>query len=311
MNLGENSTHSREQILSFALKAEQLGYDSLSVNDHIVFNTSWLDAVTTLAAVAGITRKIKLGTSILNIVIRNPVICSRTLSSIDILSSGRLFAGVGPGSSKKDYDVCGIPYEDRWKRFDEALQILQTLWNTESGMPGLANFDGIYYKMENVSMEPQPVQKPHPPILIGSWGSEAGLKRVAKYGDGWMASAYNTIPEKFKERWKTVLSYRRSNGKDTESFQNSMMSVFGYIDNDKEKVHRMVKNILSPALGRRSEDLEDLLLFGSVDHCINKIDTFCNVGVKRIHFWPIHDFNKQIEIFSKEIASRFSSQYFR
>lgn len=305
MNLEGNSTHSREQILSFAERAERLEYDSLSVNDHVVFTTSWLDAVATLSAVAGTTSKIKLGTSILNIVIRNPIVSARTLSSIDIISSSRLFAGVGPGSSRKDYDVCGIPYEDRWKRFDEALQILRTLWNTESDIPRLANFDGVYYKMENVSMEPQPVQKPHPPILIGSWGSETGLKRVAKYGNGWMASAYNITPEKFKERWKTVLSYRRSNGKDTESFQNSMMSMFGYIDNDKDKVHRMVKNILSPALGRRPEDLEDLLLFGSVDHCINKIDTLCNVGVKRIHFWPIYDFNEQIEIFSKEIASNY------
>jgi alkanesulfonate monooxygenase SsuD/methylene tetrahydromethanopterin reductase-like flavin-dependent oxidoreductase (luciferase family) len=76
----------------------------------------------------------------------------------------------------------------------------------------------------------RPVQKPHPPVYIGSWGSEAGLKRVAKYGDGWMASAYNITPEKFKERWKTVLSYRKLNGKDTESFQNSIMSMFGYID---------------------------------------------------------------------------------
>lgn len=270
-----------------------------------MFTASWLDAVTTLSAVAGITNKIKLGTSILNIVIRNPIISARTLSSIDIISSGRLFAGVGPGSSKKDYDVCGISYEDRWKRFDEALQILQLLWNTESGKPRLANFDGIYYKMRNVSTEPQPVQKPHPPILIGSWGSEAGLKRVAKYGDGWMASAYNITPEKFKEKWKTVLSYRSSNNKDIKSFQNSMMSMFGYIDNDKEKVHGMVKNILSPALGRSPEDLERLLLFGSVDHCINKIDILHDVGVKRVHFWPIYDFNEQIEIFSKEIASKY------
>ena len=100
-------------FFSSELKAEQLGYDSLSVNDHIVFNTSWLDSICTLSAVAGVTTKIKLGTSILNIVIRNPVICSRALSSIDILSSGRLFAaGVGPGSHKGDYAPCGIPFEE-------------------------------------------------------------------------------------------------------------------------------------------------------------------------------------------------------
>ena len=84
-----------------------------------------------------------------------------------------------------------------------------------------------------------------------------------------------------------------------------MMSMFGYIDNDKETVHRMVKDILSPVLSRSPEELERLLLFGSVDHCINKIDTLHEVGVKRIHFWPICDFNKQIEIFSREIASRY------
>jgi alkanesulfonate monooxygenase SsuD/methylene tetrahydromethanopterin reductase-like flavin-dependent oxidoreductase (luciferase family) len=298
-------SHSREQILSFAETAEKLGYYSLSANDHVVFRTSWLDAVAALSAVAATTSKIKLGTSILNIVVRNPVVAAKTLSSIDILSCGRLFAGIGPGSSKKDYDVCGIPYEDKWKRFDEALRVLHSLWDFEGGTSGLANFNGIYYKMENVSKEPQPVQKPHPPILIGSWGSEPGLRRVAKYGDGWMASAYNITPEKFKERWKSILAYRLSNGKDIESFQNSVMSMFGYIDDDVEKVHEMVKNILSPALARPPEDLETLLLFGSVDHCINKIDTLHNVGVKLVHFWPIYDFNEQIEIFSKEIASNY------
>jgi alkanesulfonate monooxygenase SsuD/methylene tetrahydromethanopterin reductase-like flavin-dependent oxidoreductase (luciferase family) len=303
---GNRPKHSREQILSFAETAENLGYDSLSVNDHIVFTTSWLDAVTTLSAVAGITSKIKLGTSILNIVLRNPIISARTLSSIDIISSGRLFAGVGPGSSKKDYDACGISYEDRWKRFDEALQVLRLIWNSEtSDKSGLAHFEGRYYRMENISNEPQPVQKPRPPILIGSWGSEVGLKRAAKYGDGWMASAYNITPEKFKERWELVLSYRRSNGKDTESFQNSMMSMFGYIDNDKDRVHRMVKNILSPALGRLPEDLKRSLLFGSIDMCIKKIKRLHDVGVKRVHFWPIYDFNQQIETFKKEIVSNF------
>src|SRR5207253_4769515 len=108
--------HSRDQMLSFAKKAEHLDYDYLGVNDHIVTrNTSWLDALVTLSAVAAITNKIKVGTSILNIVARNPVVCVKALNGIDILSSGRLFAGVGPGSYKADYDVCGIAFEDRWK----------------------------------------------------------------------------------------------------------------------------------------------------------------------------------------------------
>jgi alkanesulfonate monooxygenase SsuD/methylene tetrahydromethanopterin reductase-like flavin-dependent oxidoreductase (luciferase family) len=301
--------HSREQILSFAKKAEYLGYNYLGVNDHIVFrNTSWLDALTTLSAVAAITNKIKIGTSILNIVVRNPVVCVKALTGIDILSSGRLFAGVGPGSYKADYDVCGIAFEDRWKRFDESLQILKLLWEQENENENnlSADYNGHYYKFEKITVAPRPFQKPHPPILIGSWGSsEPGLRRVAKYSDGWVASAYNITSDKFKETWKMLLSYRKDLGKDTTRFGNSLVSMFGYIDNNKEKIHKMVKDVLSPALGRPADELEKLLLFGSIDECIRKIKSFLEAGVKSIHFWPINDYIEQIEIFSKEIICSF------
>jgi alkanesulfonate monooxygenase SsuD/methylene tetrahydromethanopterin reductase-like flavin-dependent oxidoreductase (luciferase family) len=315
---GKGKSHSREQLLSYAIKAESLGYDSLSVNDHIIFRTSWLDSLSALAAVAAVTNRIKVGTSLLNIVVRNPVICAKSLSAIDILSSGRLFAaGVGPGSHKGDYDVCGIPFEERWSRFNEALEILKMLWNntdredsSSSNVNPLTSrpidYNGKHYQLEKISIEPKPFQKPHPPIFIGTWGSsEAGLKRAAKYGDGWMASAYNITPDKFKEKWKMLLSYREALGKDTHSFDNSLMSMFGYIDDDRTKVHGMAKDILSPALGRPTEELESLLLFGSSDHCLAKIRAFSEAGVRRIHFWPVSDFLEQIEVFRNKIVSHY------
>jgi alkanesulfonate monooxygenase SsuD/methylene tetrahydromethanopterin reductase-like flavin-dependent oxidoreductase (luciferase family) len=256
-----------------------------------------------------------------NIVVRNPVVCAKSLAAIDILSSGRLFAaGVGPGSHKGDYDVCGIPFEQRWSRFNEALEILSKLWNNrerdgdydddnnniKSSAPTCIDYNGKYYQLEKISIEPKPFQKPHPPIFIGTWGSsEAGLRRVAKYGDGWMASAYNITPDKFKEKWKILLSYRQALGKDTQSFENSVVSMFGYIDNDRNRVHRMAKHILSPALGRPAEELENLLLFGSADHCLEKIRALSEAGVKRIHFWPISDYLEQIEIFRNEIVPHY------
>ena len=191
-NGGKENPHSREHILSIARKAESLGYDSLSVNDHIVFRTSWLDSLSALSAVAAVTNRIKLGTSVLNIVVRSPVICAKSLSAIDILSSGRLFAaGVGPGSHKGDYDVCGIPFEERWSRFNEALEILYILWNNndragdnnnmKSHPSTCVDFNGKYYRLEKISIEPKPFQKPHPPIFIGTWGSsEDGLRRGSK-----------------------------------------------------------------------------------------------------------------------------------
>ena len=306
IRFNREAAHSREQILSFAKKAEYLGYDSLSVNDHIVFrNTSWLDAITTLSVVAAITSKIKVGTSILNIVVRNPVVCAKALTGIDILSSGRLFAGVGPGSYKGDYDVCGIGFEDRWKRFDEALQILNLLWEQENENDEL-DYNGHCYKFKKVVVAPRPFQKPHPPILIGSWGSsDASLRRVAKYGDGWMASAYNITPDKFKEKCKTLLAYRKDMGKDTTTFDKSLVSMLGYIDNNKEKTHKMAKDVLSPALGRPADELQDLLLFGSIDECTKKIKAFLEAGVNSIHFWPVNNYIEQVEIFSKEIICTF------
>jgi alkanesulfonate monooxygenase SsuD/methylene tetrahydromethanopterin reductase-like flavin-dependent oxidoreductase (luciferase family) len=168
------------------------------------------------------------------------------------------------------------------------------------------DYNGRYYKFEKVVAAPRPFQKPHPPIMIGSWGSsDPGLRRVAKYGDGWTASAYNITPAKFKEKWRTLLSYRKDMGKDTSRFDNSVVSMFGYIDDNKEKIHKMVREVLSPVLGRPADELESLLLFGSTGECIRKIKAFLEAGVNSIHFWPVNNYIEQIEIFSKEIISSF------
>ena len=294
----------KEQIISLAQYAEALGYDSLSVNDHIVFHTSWLDALSTLSAVAASTTRILIGTSILNIVVRNPVVCAKALAAIDILSSGRLFAGVGPGSYRGDYDACGIDFSERWPRFSEALEILVMLLSNDNSRP--FDYKGKYYTLKDVLLTPKPVQKPHPPIYVGSWGSDVGLKRVAKYSNGWMASAYNITPAKFKEKWNFLLAYRKSLGKkeeEEEPFDNSVMTMFGYIHDDKDKVREVVKEMLSPALRRPAEDLEQVLLFGSLDECLQKIRNLVDAGVKRIHFWPVLDYEDQISKFKTGISA--------
>ena len=168
----DDKDSTKEQIVSFAQHAEALGYDSLSVNDHIVFHTSWLDAISTLSAIAASTTRILVGTSILNIVVRNPVVSAKALAAIDILSSGRLFAGVGPGSHRGDYDACGIDFSERWPRFSEALQTLVRLLssgdNGSSNMP--FSYKGKYYTLKDIFLTPTPIQKLHPPIYVGSWG---------------------------------------------------------------------------------------------------------------------------------------------
>jgi hypothetical protein len=120
-----------------------------------------------------------------------------------------------------------------------------------------------------------------------------------------MASAYNITPAKFREKWTLLLNYRREMNKDVEQFENSLMTMFGYIDNDKVMVQSLVQKVLSPALGRPADELNNLLLFGSSDECIKKISLLYESGVRRIHFWPINNYLQQMEIFFKEIVKNF------
>ncbi len=102
-----------------------------------------------------------------------------------------------------------------------------------------------------------------------------------------------------------MLEYRKSIGKEEEPFDNSVMTMFGYISDDKDKVRRAVKEILAPALGRSAEELNQMLLFGSLDECIRKVRGLLDAGVKRIHFWPVLDYENQITIFKDGISADF------
>src|SRR5215212_765668 len=169
------------RLLEYAETAESVGFQALSANDHLVFPRLWLDGPTVLAAVLTRTGRIALATTVALPVVRGPVALAKSLAAIDLLSGGRLVVGVGPGSSARDYAVVGIPFEERWKRLDEAVQTLRAFWLGD-GPP----FRGAFYSTQGVTLEPYPAQRPGPPIWIGSWGSEAGLKRVVRLG-GWLA----------------------------------------------------------------------------------------------------------------------------
>jgi probable F420-dependent oxidoreductase len=289
-----------KEIQEFAEKAEKSGFDFISVNDHVVFRTGLLDPLISLAIAITATSRIRLGTSILNIVVRHPVLAAHALSSLDVLSSGRLFAGVGPGSAKLDYDVCGIAFHERWSRFTESLEVLKRLWSESP-----ASYRGKFYSLENLVIEPTPIQKPHPPIWIGSWGSDWGLKRVVKYGDGWMASAYNITPERFSERWRKLRFYAEDLSRDPNSIGNAIVTMFTYLSEDQEKARQVAKNILAPALGRAPEELERLLPFGTPEQCIQKIRRLAEAGVQRVHIWPVQDELEQMEIFSGQVMPQF------
>src|SRR6266700_6087965 len=197
-----------DHLVAYTKTAAQLGFGALSVNDHMVFSVPWLDGPVALAAVMEHSEKMTLATTVALAVVRGPVSVAKTLGAIDRLSGGRLLVGVGPGSSPEDYAAVGLDFSQRWQRFDEAISALRALWRKDS-----APFIGRFYSTEGLSLEPLPAQPCGPPIWVGSWGSDAGLRRVARLADGWLASAYNTTPELFAQAWHSLRSQLPDHGK--------------------------------------------------------------------------------------------------
>src|SRR6476646_4857729 len=172
--------------------ARESGFAAVSANDHFLVQTPWLDGATALAAVIDRSGAMELATTVANVALRGPVPLAKTLVALDLLSNGRVVAGVGPGSSQRDYDAVGVAFEERWERFDEATAILRSLLQG-----GQAPEDRRHYAVPGVQLLPAARRAGGIPLWIGSWGSAAGLRRVARLGDGWLASAYNTTPDAF------------------------------------------------------------------------------------------------------------------
>ena len=215
-------------LRGYVRAAARLGYRYLCANDHLVFGRPWLDGPTALAAVIEASGDMTIATTTSLPVLRGPVQLAKTLAALDILSGGRLVAGVSPGSSAGDYAAAGIGFDERWRRFDEALKVLRVLLHDDQ-----AGFEGEFYSTRGVVLEPRPVQRPGPPIWVGSWGSPAGLRRVARLADGWLASAYNTTPERFREGMDRLAEERRRAGWAAAPFPSALATTGLTITEDK------------------------------------------------------------------------------
>ncbi len=281
----------------YASTANQSGYSTLCANDHLIFSRPWLDGPTALAAVLTASGSMKLATTVSIPVVRGPVTTAKTLGAIDILSGGRLVVGVGPGSSARDYALIGIPFEERWKRLDEAIKTLRSLWGHS-----VEAFEGDYYSTKDVSLEPHPVSPSGPPIWIGSWGSQAGLRRTARLGDGWLASAYNTTPQMFSEGKKRLDRYLQDANKSPNDFPNAMATAFMYITEDKAEADQVMDDIIVPTIGRPKEELVDRLPVGSAVDCAEKLSRYSAAGLQEVFLWPVADEINQIEIFMSQVA---------
>jgi alkanesulfonate monooxygenase SsuD/methylene tetrahydromethanopterin reductase-like flavin-dependent oxidoreductase (luciferase family) len=288
---------SLESLSDYVRMARDLGFKAISTNDHLIHSHPWLDAPTALSSILSDSGNMAVGTSVILATVRGLVPMAKTLAAIDILSNGRLFVGLGPGSSARDYEIVGIDYNERWKRFDEAIQALRSLWSADK-----ASFTGRFYSSVGIDLEPKPVQKPTPPIWIGSWGSDAGLRRVARRGDGWLASAYNTMPDQFALCLAKLQGELKTAGKDPAGFPNALATMFMYVTEDKSETKRILSETLATFLHRPVDQVRERLLVGSLEVCAKKLAAYKAAGVQRIFVWPIKNEIEQLKIFQQKVA---------
>ncbi|RYP85658.1 LLM class flavin-dependent oxidoreductase [Nocardioides guangzhouensis] len=260
-------------LTSYARTARELGFRALSANDHLVFRRPWLDGIVALASVVEASGDLTLATTVALPVVRGPAALAKAAAALDLLSGGRVVLGVGPGSSPEDYALAGVPFEERWPRFDASVVELRGHLRGGPDVPAL-----------------EPRSRPEgPPIWIGSWGSAAGLRRAARLGDGWLASAYNTSPE-------VVAAGRREHG-----LACSVATMWTYVTDD-ERVRAEQLGRLAAMLGRSESDLAGRVMVGPAEECAALLTSYADAGVDTLYVWPLADHERQLERVIQEVV---------
>ena len=204
------------RLVQLAARAEEMGLDSIWVTDHVIvprdisliYRNDMLDPLAMLPWLAGVTERIALGTSVIVLPYRSPLPVAKLLASVDVLSGGRLIVGVAVGWVEGEFETLNVPFRERGRRTDEAIELFRTVWTQEYPEIKTAN-----HNLAGVKASPMPLQKPRPPLYVGG-NSEGALRRVARLGDGWHATA--TTVEAFGQGAETVRRFWKDAGREGE-----------------------------------------------------------------------------------------------
>ena len=254
-----------QDVVGIAVAAEEMGYDSVWINHHVVHagyilerlgNRPYFDGLTVLTYVAALTRRVRLGTSVLVLPYLNPLVLAKSLATLDVLSEGRLVVGVGVGLLKPESDAVGSDFSTRGAYTDESIAILKTLWTQET-----SSFGGRFYSFSDVQAYPKPLQKPHPPIQIGG-PSRAALRRVARLGDGWHPT--RVTPEDVAVGLEYLKGQLDAAGRAPSEITLTVRSELDVLDSDPTE---------------RPE-----VMVGTPDYLLGMIDTFRDLGAEELIF---------------------------
>jgi len=288
-----------EKLRTLAQKAESLDFDSFWVMDHFhqIQNVGqsqepMLEGWTTQAVVAGLTEKIKLGTLVTGIVYRHPSVLAKIGATLDVLSKGRLFMGIGAAWNVEEARAYGIPFPpvgERMRRLEEAAQIIIKMWTEER-----TSFTGKFYQIRDAYCTPKPIQKPHPPIMIGGSGEKRTLKIVAKYADA--CNIFGSV-ETVRQKLGILREHCRLVGRDYDSiFKTKLGHVV--IDKNKEKVTEAIKGL--PEDRRR-----EYAIYGTPEEVRKQIEAFRDVGIEYliVNLEPDREL-QALDLFASEVVKK-------
>ncbi len=276
---------SLEFNINLSIKAEELGFDSVWASDHVVvpneqvgrFTKYFYDPFILLSAVASETKKIKLGTSLIVLPYRNPVVLAKIISTLDVLSEGRVLFGVATGWLKKEFESLGVPFEKRGMRTNEYLEAISVLWSEDN-----PNYQGKYVNFSDISFLPKPYQKPHPKIIVGG-NSDFAISRAAKYATGWQPTWIT--PSEMKESVRKLKDYLKKYNRDENDFILS------------------VRNRIVP--DAYALEYPECYFGGSIRNISELIEQYVDIGVSHILFDPECENDEQTYELIERLASEF------
>jgi probable F420-dependent oxidoreductase len=285
-----------ENIVNFARKCEQMGVQSMWTIDRIAYDN--LEPLTILAAAAGATQKIRLGTSVLLPALRHPALLAKTLATLDFISNGRITIGVGFGSRESDFTAVEVPYEGRGSRAVESVQLMKRLWTEEN-----VTHKGRFFNIQNLTLGPRPVQKPHPPIFTGGT-AEVALKRAGTWANGFICGS-SAIPD-FPSTWKKIAQYARTAGRDPKEIEKAGLT-FMAVNDDHDKAVKTVEGYVMRYYGRLRADVANTSLVGSPAAVAERIEAFLSRGLDTLIIGVADPDPRQLDLFGEKVLPKLQS----
>jgi probable F420-dependent oxidoreductase len=279
-------------VVNFAKKCEAMGADSMWTIDRIAYDN--LEPLTVLAAAAGATQRIRLGTSVLLGNLRHPTHLAKNVATLDFISDGRVIMGLGFGSRESDYKAVEAPFEKRGSRAVEQVKLIKRLWTEEN-----VTHHGRFFNVENLTIGPRPIQKPIPIWTGGS--AEVALKRAGTWADGYICGS-SAIPE-FSQTWEKVAGYARAAGRNPEDITKAGLT-FMAVDEDHAKAVNTIGNYMTRYYGKVRGEVASTSLVGSPSAIAERIDSFLSRGLDTLIIGLADPDPRQLDLFGDKILPK-------